>query len=200
MIDFTSMKALSGTLTEKNLAMSFAGECMARTKYAYFAEVAKKQGFEHISSIFAETAENEREHAKIFLNLLKQNNGGSIEVPASVPLTGIGSTKANLQAAANGENAEHTKAYPKFAEIAKNEGFTGIAKVFQMIADVEKQHEIRFRKLLEQVENGTVFKRNQRMTWKCRNCGFIMEGYAAPKVCPACNVAQSFFEVTDLLE
>ena len=121
-------------------------------------------------------------------------------MPASVPLTGIGSTKANLQAAANGENAEHTKAYPKFAEIAKNEGFTGIAKVFQMIADVEKQHEIRFRKLLEQVENGTVFKRNQRMTWKCRNCGFIMEGYAAPKVCPACNVAQSFFEVTDLLE
>lgn len=194
------MKALSGTLTEKNLAMSFAGECMARTKYAYFAEVAKKQGFEHISSIFSETAENEKEHAKIFLNLLKQNKGGSIDVPASVPLTGLGSTRDNLQAAANGEQAEHTKAYPKFAEIARSEGFPRIAKVFEMIADVEKQHEIRFRKLLDQVENGTVFKRNQRMMWKCRNCGFIMDGYSAPKVCPACGYPQSYFEVTDCLE
>jgi len=137
--------SLSGTQTEKNLAMSFAGECMARTKYTYFSEVAKKQGYEQIAAILLETAENEREHAKMFFNLLKQNGGKTIEVPANVSLSGIGNTVENLRAAAAGEHEETEVLYPKFAKIAKEEGFPQIARTFTMIAKVEKEHELRYK-------------------------------------------------------
>ncbi|KAH0794853.1 rubrerythrin family protein [Histomonas meleagridis] len=192
--------SLSGTQTEKNLAMSFAGECMARTKYTYFSEVAKKQGYEQIAAIFLETAENEREHAKIFFNLLKQNGGTAIEVPATVPLSGIGSTAENLRAAAAGENEETEVLYPKFAKIAEKEGFKDVARAFKLIAQVEKQHELRYKTLLEKVENGTVFKRTRAMLWKCRNCGYVFQGLSAPKACPACRFPQSFFEIKEVLE
>ena len=192
--------SLKGTQTEKHLAMSFAGECMARTRYTYFAEVAKKQGYEQIAAFLLETAENEREHAKIFFNLLKQNGGTAIEVPAEVPLTGIGSTAENLRAAMNGEHEECEVLYPKFAEIAEKEGFKKIATAYRNIAKVEKEHELRYKFLLEKVESGNVFKRAKTMRWKCRNCGFVFEGKAAPRACPACFYPQAFFEPKEILE
>jgi rubrerythrin len=192
--------SLKGTQTEKNLAASFAGECMARTRYTYFAEVAKKQGYEQIAAILLETAENEREHAKIFFNLLKQNGGTAVAVPASVPLTGIGSTAENLRAAANGEQEETDIVYPQFAEIAEKEGFKQIAKTFKLIGHVEKEHELRYKLLLQQVESGTVFKRSKALRWKCRNCGYVFQGAAAPKACPACFFPQAYFEVAPPLE
>lgn len=191
--------SLAGTKTEENLAKCFAGECMARTKYTFYSSVAKKEGYEQIAALFLETAENEREHAKIFFNLLKQHGGKSVSVPADVSCAGIGNTAENLKAAATGELAE-TQLYPEFGRIAKEEGFPKIAQAFNSIAKVEKEHEIRYNTLLKQVESGTVFKRAKTMRWKCRNCGYVSEGLSAPKACPCCFHPQSYFELKEVLE
>ena len=172
-------KSVKGTQTEKNLLTSFAGESQARNKYTYFASVAKKEGYEQIAALFLETAENEKEHAKIHFKYLN----------------GISDTKANLAAAAAGENYEWTDMYDRMAKEADEEGFTEIAAKFRGIGAIEKEHEARFRRLLENVENGEVFKRGSITIWKCRNCGHIVVGTEAPKVCPVCNHAQSYFEV-----
>lgn len=173
------MKELKGTKTEANLMTAFAGESQARNKYTYFASVAKKEGYEQIAALFLETAENEKEHAKIHFKYLN----------------GISDTKANLAAAAAGENYEWTDMYDRMAKEADEEGFTEIAAKFRGIGAIEKEHEARFRRLLENVENGEVFKRGSITIWKCRNCGHIVVGTEAPKVCPVCNHAQSYFEV-----
>ena len=170
---------LKGSKTEKNLMEAFAGESQARNKYTYFASVAKKEGYEQIAALFLETAENEKEHAKIHFKYLN----------------GISDTKANLAAAAAGENFEWTDMYDRMAKEADEEGFTEIAAKFRGIGAIEKEHEARFRRLLENVENGEVFKRGSITIWKCRNCGHIVVGTEAPKVCPVCNHAQSYFEV-----
>ncbi len=170
---------LKGSKTEKNLMEAFAGESQARNKYTYFASVAKKEGYEQIAALFLETAENEKEHAKIHFKYLN----------------GISDTKANLAAAAAGENYEWTDMYDRMAKEADEEGFTEIAAKFRGIGAIEKEHEARFRKLLENVENGEVFKRGSITIWKCRNCGHIVVGTEAPKVCPVCNHPQSYFEV-----
>lgn len=170
---------LKGSKTEKNLMEAFAGESQARNKYTYFASVAKKEGYEQIAALFLETAENEKEHAKIHFKYLN----------------GISDTKANLAAAAAGENYEWTDMYDRMAKEADEEGFTEIAAKFRGIGAIEKEHEARFRRLLENVQNGEVFKRGSITIWKCRNCGHIVVGTEAPKVCPVCNHAQSYFEV-----
>ena len=170
---------LKGSKTEKNLMEAFAGESKARNKYTYFASVAKKEGYEQIAALFLETAENEKEHAKIHFKYLN----------------GISDTKANLAAAAAGENYEWTDMYDRMAKEADEEGCTEIAAKFRGIGAIEKEHEARFRRLLENVENGEVFKRGSITIWKCRNCGHIVVGTEAPKVCPVCNHAQSYFEV-----
>ncbi len=170
---------LKGSKTEKNLMEAFAGESQARNKYTYFASVAKKEGYEQIAALFLETAENEKEHAKIHFKYLN----------------GISDTKANLAAAAAGENYEWTDMYDRMAKEADEEGFTEIAAKFRGIGAIEKEHEARFRRLLENVENGEVFKRGSITIWKCRNCGHIVVGTEAPKFCPVCNHAQSYFEV-----
>lgn len=170
---------LKGSKTEKNLMEAFAGESQARNKYTYFASVAKKEGYEQIAALFLETAENEKEHAKIHFKYLN----------------GISDTKANLAAAAAGENYEWTDMYDRMAKEADEEGFTEIAAKFRGIGAIEKEHEARFRRLLENVENGEVFKRGSITIWKCRNCGHIVVGTEAPKVCTVCNHAQSYFEV-----
>ena len=170
---------LKGSKTEKNLMEAFAGESQARNKYTYFASVAKKEGYEQIAALFLETAENEKEHAKIHFKYLN----------------GISDTKAKLAAAAAGENYEWTDMYDRMAKEADEEGFTEIAAKFRGIGAIEKEHEARFRRLLENVENGEVFKRGSITIWKCRNCGHIVVGTEAPKVCPVCNHAQSYFEV-----
>ena len=185
------MKSIKGTQTEKNLLISFAGESQARTRYTFFASVAKKEGFEQISAIFTETAEQEKEHAKKFFKYLE---GGHVEITASYPAGVIGTTAENLLAAAMGENEEWTTDYPKFADIAEAEGFAPIAAAFRKIALVEQQHEIRYRRLLERVEAETVFSREEETTWQCRNCGYVHTGKDAPKACPACAHSQAFFE------
>lgn len=185
------MKSIKGTQTEKNLLISFAGESQARTRYTFFASVAKKEGFEQISAIFTETAEQEKEHAKKFFKYLE---GGHVEITASYPAGVIGTTAENLLAAAMGENEEWTTDYPKFADIAEAEGFAPIAAAFRKIALVEQQHEIRYRRLLERVEAETVFSREEETTWQCRNCGYVHTGKDAPKACPACAHPQAFFE------
>ncbi len=186
------MKSVKGTKTEKNLLASFAGESQARNRYTYFASKAKKEGYEQIAGIFLETAENEKEHAKRFFKFLE---GGMVEITAAYPAGIIGSTAENLKAAAEGENEEHTKLYPEFADIADKEGFKEIAIVWRRIADVEKHHEERYLALLKNVEDGTVFKKKEKLLWKCRNCGYIHEGDSAPDLCPACAHPQAHFEV-----
>lgn len=173
------MKKLKGTRTEANLQAAFAGESQARNKYTYFAGIAKKEGYEQIAAIFLETAENEREHAKV---LLKK-------------LDGLGDTAANLAAAATGENEEWTKMYKEFEEVAREEGFAEIADLFKEIAEVEEEHEKRFRALLHNLETGAVFKKDAAVRWRCRNCGYVHEGQEAPRVCPACAHPQSYYEV-----
>ena len=168
-----------GTQTEKNLEAAFAGESQARNKYTYFASVAKKQGFEQISALFLKTAENEKEHAKIWFK----------------ELNGIGDTAANLAAAAEGENYEWTDMYAEFAKTADAEGFPELAKKFRLIGAIEKHHEERYRALLKNVETAAVFAKSEVKVWECRNCGHIVVGTAAPDVCPACNHPQAFFEV-----
>ncbi len=172
---------LKGSKTEKNLLAAFAGESQARNKYTYFAAKAKKEGYEQIAAIFEETALNEKEHAKIWFKLL---NGG--EVPT---------TKENLKAASQGENYEWTDMYSEFAKVAKEEGFDRIAFLFEQVGKIEKEHEERYLKLLENLENGLVFSKDGDKIWKCRNCGHICIGKEAPAVCPVCSHPQSFFEI-----
>jgi len=186
-----------GSETEKNLLKSFAGESQARNRYTYFASVAKKEGYEQISAIFTETADNEKEHAKIFFQYLAKSEGRPIEITASYPAGKISTTKENLLAAANGELEEHSKLYPEFEKIARKEGFKDIADSFKEIAEVEKQHEKRYRKLLKNVEEGKVFKKDKVVKWKCRNCGYVHEGKDAPKACPACKHPQAYYEVLE---
>ncbi len=186
------MKSVKGTQTEKNLLTSFAGESQARMRYNYFASAAKKEGYEQIAAIFEETANQEKEHAK---RMFKYLEGGMVEITACYPAGVIGTTAENLRAAAAGENEEWTTDYPRFAEIAAEEGFPEIAAMYRNIALAEKGHEERYLAFLANVENGTVFERAESTVWQCRNCGFIMEGTKAPKACPACLHPQAYFEV-----
>jgi rubrerythrin len=183
---------LKGSKTEKNLLTAFAGESQARTRYTFFASVAKKEGFEQISAIFTETADNEKEHAQLFFKLLK---GGLVEIKAAYPAGVIGSTAENLRAAAEGENHEWGTLYPGFAKVAEEEGFAEAARTFRMVAKVEAYHERRYRKLLENVELGKVFKKDKPVIWKCRNCGYVFEGKEAPEKCPVCEHPKSYFEL-----
>jgi rubrerythrin len=183
---------LKGSRTEKNLLASFAGESQARTKYTFFASVAKKEGYEQISAIFQETADNEKEHAQLFFELLK---GGSAEITAAYPAGVIGSTADNLKAAAEGEKHEWGTLYPSFAKAAEQEGFAEAARTFSMVAKVEAYHERRYRKLLANVEQGKVFRKDAPIKWKCRNCGHVYEGAEAPEKCPVCDHSRSYFEV-----
>jgi rubrerythrin len=181
-----------GSQTEKNLLAAFAGESQARTRYTFFASAAKKEGYEQISAIFQETADNEKEHAQLFFNHLK---GGMAEIKATYP-AGITATAAqNLLAAAEGEKLEWGTLYPNFAEVAAKEGFKDVANTFRMVARVESYHERRYRKLLANVEQGSVFKRESPVKWKCRNCGNVFEGTSAPDKCPVCNHPKSYYEL-----
>jgi len=183
---------LKGTKTEKNLLAAFAGESQARNRYTYFASAAKKEGYEQISALFLETAENEKEHAKRFFKFLE---GGMAEFTAVFPAGRIGTTAENLKSAAEGENEEWTKLYPGFAGVADSEGFPGVAAAFRSISQVEVKHEKRYRKLLDNLEKGAIFKKDGPTAWKCRNCGYHHEGMEAPDVCPACLHPRSYFEV-----
>jgi rubrerythrin len=187
--------SIKGTKTEQNLLKAFAGESQARMRYDYFARQAKKEGLEQIAAIFDETALNEREHAKIFFGFLE---GGAVEITAAYPAGKIGTTLENLKAAAEGENEEWTLLYPKFAEIAEQEGFKKIANAFKLIAKVEKEHEERYKMLYSNLDAGKVFERNGKIYWKCRNCGYIHEAEKAPKVCPVCDHPQAFFEIREI--
>ena len=185
------MKSIKGTQTEKNLLKSFAGESQARNRYTFFASVAKKEGFVLISDIFAETAQQEKEHAE---RMFKWLEGGMLEITASYPAGRIGTTAENLEAAAGGEHEEWSDLYPAFAKTADEEGFKEIAVMYRMIANAEKYHEERYRKLLERVKNGTMFSNGAPTRWRCRNCGYIHEGPEAPVKCPACLHEQAHFE------
>lgn len=186
------MSTIQGTKTEQNLLKAFAGESQARMRYDYFAKQAKKEGLEQIAAIFTETADNEYEHAKRFFKFLE---GGMTEITASYPAGKIGSTAENLKSAADGENEEWTELYPEFAKVAEEEGFKEVAQAFKLIARVEKEHEDRYRTLYSNLEEGKVFKREDKVIWKCRKCGFIHEGRVAPKQCPACKHDQGYFEI-----
>jgi len=188
------MPSIKGTETEKNLLKSFAGESQARNRYTFFASVAKKEGYEQISQIFLETAENEKEHAKRFFSYLE---GGMVEIQASYPAGVIGNTLQNLKAAAAGENEEYTKLYPKFANIAEKEGFNEIATLFRNIAKVEEEHEKRYLKLAKNIENGEVFKRSKPVLWKCLNCGYVYEGTEPPEKCPSCLHPKAYFAIKE---
>jgi len=183
---------LQGTRTERNLLTAFAGESQARNRYTYFASQAKKDGFVQISQIFEETADQEREHAK---RLFKYLEGSEVEIQAAFPAGVIGSTADNLKAAAAGEHYEWESMYPEFAAVAREEGFEEIAGTFEAIAVAEKQHEKRYLGLLKNVEAGTVFKKDTKVVWRCRNCGYLHEGEEAPDVCPACAHPQAHFEL-----
>lgn len=184
-------KNLKGTRTEKNLMTSFAGESQARMRYTYFASVAKKEGYEQIAAIFTETADQEKEHAK---RMFKWLEGGMVEITASYPAGVIGSTLENLKAAAAGEHEEWSLDYPKFADIADEEGFPAIAVMYRNIAVAEKGHEERYQAFVNNIENGTVFKKDIEVVWQCRNCGYLTIGKEAPELCPACLHPQAFFE------
>ena len=185
-------KSVKGTRTEKNLLTSFAGESQARMRYTYFASKAKKEGFEQISAIFTETADQEKEHAE---RMFKYLEGGMVEITASYPAGIISTTADNLKEAAAGEHEEWYLDYPKFADIAQEEGFPEIAAMYRNIAKAEKGHEERYLKLLKNLEEGKVFRKDEAVTWQCRNCGFIHEGEEAPQLCPACLHPQAYFEV-----
>ncbi|MCX5669062.1 MAG: rubrerythrin family protein [Candidatus Omnitrophica bacterium] len=185
-------KSIKGTRTEQNLLKAFAGESQARNRYTYFSSVAKKAGFEQIANIFIETAENEKEHAKIFFKHLE---GGDVEITAIYPAGVISDTKANLTEAAVGENMEWTTLYADFAKTAKDEGFLEVARSFEQVAKVEKFHEARYRKLINNVGNSEVFKKKTTVKWHCINCGYVIDGVEAPKECPTCKHPQAYFEV-----
>ncbi len=185
------MKSIKGTRTEQNLLKAFAGESQARTRYTFFASAAKKEGYEQISAIFMETAEQEKEHAKKFFKFLE---GGMVEITASYPAGVIGTTAENLQASADGEYEEWDELYPEFARIAEEEGFPQIAFTFRSVATVEVEHEKRYRRLLERVKDGKVFERDEEIEWQCRNCGHVQKSKNAPQVCPTCQHPQAYFE------
>ena len=178
--------------TEQNLLKAFAGESQARNRYTFFASVAKKEGYEQISAIFLETADNEKEHAKLFFKYL---HGDDVEITASYPAGKILTTKENLLAAANGEKAEWSRIYKHFQEVARKEGFSDVADSFKQIAEVEEKHEDRYRKLLDNLKHGKVFRRDRVVKWKCRNCGYVHVGKSVPKKCPACKHPQSYYEL-----
>lgn len=184
--------SLKGTRTERNLMTAFAGESQARNRYTFYASQAKKEGYEQIAAFFLETADNEKEHAKRLFKLLE---GGEAEIIASFPAGVIDDTVANLRGAAAGENYEHTIMYPEFAKVAEEEGFPEIAKVLRSIAEAEVGHEKRYLKLLENIEQGKVFRRDEKVTWKCRNCGYLHEGTEPPEICPACDHPRSYYEL-----
>jgi len=186
------MPSLKGTKTEKNILTAFSGESQARNRYTYFASQAKKDGFVQIQAIFEETANQEKEHAKRLFKLLE---GGEVEITAAFPAGVVGTTVDNLKEAAGGENHEHTVMYPEFAATAREEGFVDIAAIFEAIAVAEKQHEKRYRDLAANIEAGRVFKRNGKVTWRCRNCGYLHEGDEAPELCAACAHEQAHFEL-----
>ena len=186
------MANIRGSKTEKNLLKSFAGESQARNRYTFFASVARKEGYIQIQRIFEETAANEKEHAEVFFKYLE---GGEVEITAAYPAGKIGTTEENLLAAADGELMEWGTLYPDFAKVAEEEGFHDVAESFTEIAEVEEEHEKRYRKLLENVKNGTVFKRDEEVEWHCLNCGYIHHGKEAPEVCPACDHPQSYYEL-----
>lgn len=186
------MKSIKGSITEGNLLKAFAGESQARNRYTFAASVAKKEGYEQISAIFQETADNEKEHAKVFFDFLE---GGEVEIQASYPAGLTGNTLENLKAAAAGEKAEWTIIYQDFAETAKQEGFPEIHTAFKQIAEVEQKHETRYNKLAVNVSAGKVFRKDEIIRWKCRNCGYIFEGKEAPQLCPACKHPQAYYEV-----
>lgn len=188
------MPDIQGTQTEKNLLKAFAGESQARMRYDYFAKQAKKDGLEQISGIFAETALNEKEHAKRFFKFLA---GTKVEITAVYPAGKIGTTLENLKAAAEGEHEEWSELYPHFAEVAEQEGFAEIAEVFRNVSVAEKAHETRYRKLYDNLESGRVFKRNGKVIWKCRNCGYLHESEEAPEVCPACAHPRAYFQIKE---
>jgi rubrerythrin len=185
-------KPIKGTQTEKNLLASFAGESQARNRYTYFSSQARKEGYEQIAGIFLETADNEKEHAKLFFKYLE---GGDVTITAAYPAGVIGSTADNLKAAAEGERMEWTKIYADFAKTARDEGFSQVAATFEMISKVEMRHEARYLKLLENVKAGSVFKKSAPVKWHCRNCGYVHEGPEAPKICPACQHPQAHFQL-----
>jgi rubrerythrin len=184
--------SIKGTKTEQNLLKSFAGESQARNRYTFFASKAKKEGFEQIAAFFEETAAQEKEHAKLFFKFLE---GGVVEITAAFPAGVIGSTAENLLASAEGENEEWTLLYPEFARIAEEEGFQKIADAFKLVATIEKRHEERYRKLLQNIENNEVFKRSEKTEWACRNCGYIHNSEIALESCPCCQHPQAYFEL-----
>jgi rubrerythrin len=181
-----------GSKTEQNLLAAFAGESQARTRYTFFASVARNEGYEQISAIFTETADNEKEHAQLFFKHLK---GGLVEIKASYPAGVTGSTAQNLLAAAEGEKLEWGTLYPNSAEVADAEGFKEVAKTFRMVAKVEAYHERRYRRLLESLGSGKFFKKDKPVMWKCRNCGYVFEGKEVPEKCPVCEHPKSYFEL-----
>ncbi|MGC9373664.1 MAG: rubrerythrin [Bacteroidales bacterium] len=186
------MSSLKGTRTEQNLLKSFAGESQAKNRYEFFAKVAKKEGYEQIAEFFLETATQEQQHAKTFFKLLE---GGMVEITASYPAGVIGTTSENLKAAAEGENEEWSELYPEFAKIAEKEGFKKIATTFKLIAKVEAEHEKRYLKLLENIEQGKVFEREEKVRWVCRKCGHVHESKKALKNCPVCGHPEAYFEI-----
>ncbi len=192
------MKSLKGTKTAENLLKAFAGESQARTRYTFYSSVADKEGFKQIKNIFIETADNEKEHAKRFykflLEGLQDELPTAIEINAAYPVA-QGTTLDNLKAAACGENEEWSELYPAFAEVAEKEGFPEVAAAFKMIATVEKRHEARYSKLAQNIQDNKVFKKEEKILWKCSNCGYIHEGGSAPDKCPACLHPQAYFEV-----
>ncbi|MBW9155727.1 MULTISPECIES: rubrerythrin [Clostridium] len=189
------MKMLKGTKTAENLMKSFAGESQARNRYTYYASVAKKEGYVQISNIFTETAGNEKEHAERFFKFLSTSlNGEVVEINATYPV-GLSDTKSNLLWAANGEKEEWSELYPEFARVAEEEGFADVAFVYRKIIEVEKHHDERYRQLLSNIENNSVFNKDTVVNWKCINCGYIFEGKSAPEICPACAHPKAYFEV-----
>ena len=186
------MKSIKGTRTEKNLLAAFAGESQARNRYTYFANAAKEAGYEQISAIFLETADNEKEHGKRFFKLLE---GGVVEITAGYPAGTIEDTATNLEAAAEGELLEWGRIYKEAAQVAREEGFEKVARQFDEIAKVEKHHEARYRKLLKNLKNERVFRKDGVVIWKCRNCGYVLEGPEAPQKCPSCGYPQAYFEI-----
>jgi len=186
------LPGIKETQTEKNLMKAFAGESQARNRYTYFASKAGKEGFVQIADIFTETANQEKEHAKRFFSFLE---GGMLEITAGFPAGAVGTTLENLLAAASGEHEEHTDLYPGFARVARAEGFEAIAALFENVSVAEKQHEKRYRDLAANVQSGNVFKKDKKVTWRCRNCGYLHEGTEAPGVCPSCDHPQAHFEL-----
>ena len=185
-------KSIKGSKTEQNLLKAFSGESQARNRYTYFASAAKKEGYEQIANIFTETAENEKEHAKVFFKYLE---GADVEITAVYPAGVLKNTKSNLEAAAAGENLEWTALYQDFAKTAKDEGFPDVCRSFEQVAKVEKFHETRYRKLINNLMDGEIFKKKEPVVWHCINCGHVIESADAPKECPACKHPQAYYEV-----